>query len=80
MYEKIRFYGLLLCMSLLVFMTLPCKASAKQVLLPLTHGEINEGDFVELDFYVPVESNVTISFIAMTAVMYMVHTEIISHG
>ena len=61
--KKVKFYGLLLCMSLLILMALPCKASAQQVLLPLTHGEINEGDFVELDFYVPVESNVTISFV-----------------
>ncbi len=61
--KKVKLYGLLLCMSLLILMTLPCTASAKQVLLSPTHGEIEEGTYVELDFYVPVESNVTISFI-----------------
>ena len=63
--KKAKLYGLLLCMSLLILMTLPCTASAKQVLLSPTHGEIEEGTYVELDFYVPVESNVTISFIGL---------------
>ena len=63
--KKAKIYGLLLCMSLLVLMMLPCKASAEQVYLPLTHGEITEGNFVEHDFTVPVESSATISFIGL---------------
>ena len=63
--KKGRFYALLLGMALFMIILMPCSASASasQTLLPLQSGTIDEGEYIELDFTVPVESTLTISFV-----------------
>lgn len=65
--KKKGFYSLLLCMSLsiLLLMMMPCSASAvsPQVFLAPQSGTIDEGEYRELDFYVPTSYILTIQFI-----------------